>query len=152
MPIRDLLSGLFWLAVAVFICIESFEASVGRLRSPGPGLLPLGCGIVLGLFAIILVIRSLLTHKTEGKMEGLWKGKEWNKVLMVVTLLLIYGILLPYLGYLITTCGLMFFLFGRVGKTKLWIQAASAVATSLVTFFVFNVWLELRLPPGIFGY
>jgi len=98
------------------------------------------------------MITNILVKRREGSIRPLWKGVEWNKVILILISLFIYGILLPSLGYLITTFGLMFFLFGRIGRTRLWIQAVIASITSLVTYIIFHVWLEVLLPKGIFGF
>jgi putative tricarboxylic transport membrane protein len=76
----------------------------------------------------------------------------WGKVVLVLSLLLIYALLLPILGYLIATFGLIIFLFGIVGKTKIWIKIVAGIITVLATYMVFCVWLEVQLPKGILGF
>ena len=76
----------------------------------------------------------------------------WDKVVLVLILLFIYALLLPILGYLIATFGLMTLLFGIVGKTKLWIRAVAGIITVLATYIIFYVWLEVQLPKGILGF
>jgi hypothetical protein len=147
----DILSGLFWLGISIFVCVESIRADIGTFRSPGPGFLPFWSGVTLGTFAIIIAVKSILEKKGQGKMTDLWKGMEWDKVILVVTSLFIYAILLPKLGYLSMTFGLMVLLFAVIGKSKLWVQVMSAIITVLATYLIFYVWLEVQLPKGIFG-
>jgi putative tricarboxylic transport membrane protein len=142
---------MFWLALSIFLCIESIQAGFGSFRYPGPGFLPFCSGVVLGTFAIILLIISILKRKGEETVKNLWKGIELNKVIVIVISLLAYAALLTSLGYLITTFVLMVFLFGRIGTTRLWIRVASAFIAAVGSYMAFHVWLEVQLPKGIFG-
>ena len=152
MQIHDKLSGLFWLAIAIFVCEQSLHISIGTFGSPASGFLPFWAGVILGVFAIILMVKSILKKKSGGKISDLWKGVEWSKVILVLISLFVYAVLLPRLGYLITTFGLMTFLFGIKGRRRLWTQAVSAAITVLVTYIIFYVWLGVQLPKGIVGF
>lgn len=152
MNLRDQLSGLFWLGISIFVCVESLQCSIGTFQYPGPGFLPFWSGVTLGTLAIILMAASILKKRGEGRITNLWRGMEWNKVIMVLASLFIYAILLPRLGYLIMTFGLMTFLFGIIGKSRLWINGMIGLITVLVTYVVFYVWLNVQLPKGIFSF
>jgi len=147
----DQLSGFFWIGISIFVCLESVHSEIGTYQSPGAGFFPFWSGITLGIFALILIAKSWI-EKKETKVMDLWKGKEWDKVILTLTSLLIYALLLPRLGYLITTFGLMAFLFSLIGRPRLWIQGVSALITMLVTYIIFYVWLKVQLPKGIFGF
>lgn len=151
MNIRDLLSALFWLAISIFICVEAIQTSLGTFKYPGPGFLPFWSGVVLGTLAIVLTVKSILEKKRGKRIKDLWKGMEWNKVILVLLSLFIYAVFLTRLGYLITTFGFMVLLFG-LRKSKQWIRWLSALITALATYIIFYVWLEVQLPKGIFGF
>ena len=152
MNIRDQLSGLFWLTISIFVCAVSLWDNVGTFSHPGPGFLPFWSGLSLGTLSIILIVASYLKEKGEGEIKNLWKGVEWGKVISVFTSLFIYVILLPQLGYLITTFGLMTFLFGVIRRPRLWIHMMSGLITVLITYIVFYVWLNVQLPKGILSF
>ena len=77
---------------------------------------------------------------------------EWHKVIIVLASLFIYAILLPSLGYLIATFGLLALLFGIMSRQRLWIPIASALITALLSYLIFYVWLGVQLPKGILGF
>ena len=106
----------------------------------------------MGTFAIILVTTDILKKKVGPKNKNLWKGKKWSNVILVLVSLFAYALLVPGLGYLITTFGLMVFLFSLIGKPRLWIQGVSALITVLATYIIFYVWLNVQLPKGILGF
>ncbi len=152
MNVRDRWSGLFWLGISVFVCVKAFGMDIGTFHLPGPGFLPFWSGVIFGLFSILLVVTSLLKKSGEGKVKHLWKGRNWSKVIIVLTSLFIYAVLLQRLGYLLATFGLMTLMFGMMGKGKLWIRVVSAAFTAFATYIVFYRWLGVQLPKGIFGY
>lgn len=154
MNLRDQLSGLFWLAISILVVCggESIRGSVGTLHYPGPGFFPFWSATILGVFSIIIMVKSRLTKSVGGAMRNLWIGKKWRNVIGVILSLLLYAILLRRGGYLITTFVLMTLLFGLVGRTRLWIQAGAALITVLATYLIFDVWLQSQLPEGIFGF
>ena len=83
------------------------------------------------------------------KKSRLWKGLRWSKVIMVLAGLVIYAILLPSMGYLITTFALMLLLFGIIERPRLWVQLTTALFTAFATYLVFYVLLGIQLPRGL---
>lgn len=148
----DQLSGFFWLAISIFVCIEASRVGIGDVHSQGPGFLPFLSGVMLGTFSIILVVTNTLKKQGKGNIADTWKGISWGKVILVLILLFTYAFLLPTIGYLIATFGLIILLFGIVGKTKVWIKVVAGIITVLATYIVFYVWLEVQLPKGILGF
>lgn len=152
MSLRDLASGLFWLAISIFVCVESIQVSLGTFHSPGPGFLPFWAGVVLGTFSIFLMVTSILNKKGNGKLKEIWKGMGWKKVVWVLLSFFLYILLLPGLGYIITTFGLMTFMFSIIGRSKLWIQIMVSLITVLASYLIFYRWLSIQLPKGVFGF
>ena len=152
MNYRDRFSGFFWLVISILICIDSIKSGIGTFRSPGAGFLPFWSGVAIGTLAIILVASDILKEKVEQKNTNLWEGKRWSNVILVLVSLFAYALLLSRLGYLITTFGLMAFLFSMIGRPRLWVQGVSALITVLVTYIIFFVWLDVQLPKGILGF
>lgn len=148
----DQVSGFFWLAISIFVCIEASRLGIGDFHSQGPGFLPFLSGVMLSALSIILLVTSTLKKMEKRGIKNLWKGMSWGKVVLVLSLLLIYALLLPILGYLIATFGLIILLFGIVGKTKVWIKIVAGIITVLATYMVFCVWLEVQLPKGILSF
>jgi hypothetical protein len=148
---RDLLAGLFWLGISAFVVIQSVKSDLGSLRSPGPGFLPFLSAVILGTLSIILMVTNSLKKKWEGKLLDLWRGLDWNRVIFVLLALFLYPILLPIAGYLITTFMLIAFLLCIGERSKLWIDVASALAITVISYVIFYTLLDVKFPKGIFG-
>jgi hypothetical protein len=128
------------------------RGNIGTFHYPGPGFLPFWSAVGLGVLSILLVVKSSLTRGGVGEIGDDWKGKKWRNGIWLIISLFIYAILLPRLGYIITTFGLMTYHFGLVGKTKLWIQVLGGLIVALLTYIIFGVWLQLQLPAGVFSF
>jgi putative tricarboxylic transport membrane protein len=150
---REQLGGLFWLAISVFVCVESIRIDIGTLRVPGPGFLLFWSAVVLGLFAIALIIVTTINKKLTGKLADPWKGLQWGRVIAVLCSLFLYTLLLPKLGYLLATFALMFFVASIIDdrSLRLWRHGISAVLIVVASYLVFDVFLDLRLPKGMFS-
>ena len=74
---RDQVSGLFWLAISILVCVKSLHANIGTFSRPGAGFLPFWSGCILGTLSIILVVASLLKKSESGGYRALC-GKGWS--------------------------------------------------------------------------
>ena len=149
---RDVLGGLFWLGISIFVCIESIRSDLKTFHNPGPGFMPFWSAVLLGTLAVILLVTSSLKKKRKVKIGDLWKWLEWHKVVWVSLSLLLYALVLPIMGYLITTFVLMVFCLGIMGRSKVWINVASALLITLGSYVIFYILLDIRLPKGIFNF
>lgn len=147
---RDLASSLVWLGLSIFVCGFSVDLSVGSFHSPGSGFLSFWSSAVLGVLSIALFIKQFIRTENEKFIADLWKGVSWTKPLLATIFLLIYIVLFRELGYLITTLGLMFFLFW-LGRLRLWICLVGAFLTVLCSYLLFDVVLKVGFPKGILG-
>jgi hypothetical protein len=148
----DQLGSLFWLVISIIVCVESIRARVGTFKNPGPGFLLLWAGVILGIFAIILLTTSILRKRVEDKITNPFKGLDLWKIILVMASLFAYSFLLSWGGYIIMTFGLMVFLFSAIRRGRVWIDVTIALITVLASYIVFFKWLGIQLPRGIFGF
>ena len=152
MNLREQLSGLFWVGISVFVCVYSIENDTGSLHSPGPGFFPFWSGFIMGILGVVVVVTNSLKRKWKTRPTDLWKGLRWNNVIYVLFSLLLYCLLLPTAGYLITTFVLMFFLLYIMERSKIWFKVVNALVIVLMSYLIFCYLLDVKLPKGIFGF
>ena len=143
---KDLVSALFWLAIAIFVSFEGFtKLQLGALRQPGPGFFPFWAGLFLGAFALILLVRSLKLRE-ELRLGAL----PWRALIVVLVAVLAYLLFLETLGFVIVTFLflLVLFCFAEIGWTK---QTAWSAAATCLVYALFKFWLKVQLPQGPFG-
>lgn len=142
-------TSLFWLFLSILVCIESFGLGIGTPRNPGMGFMAFGASVLLGSLSLILFLQTML-KKEEVRTEPLFAGKLWEKVLFIVIALMIYSKVLPVVGYLIDTFLLMSFIFWMARVKGCWVLVSSFL-TTVITYYVFSVWLGCQFPAGLFG-
>ncbi len=144
----DLGSGLFWAALAVYVCYAGFRLELGSVHDPGSGFMIFWVGVIMLLLALIVVVGAVRRRPGEGPQLA-W-GARWTKVVMVVVLLVAYAWALSWLGFIGTTFLLLIVLFKFVEPQRWSVAVGGAVASALIAYAVFHLWLGAQLPAGIF--
>jgi hypothetical protein len=146
----DRISTLFWICIALGICIESVRLGPGSLSNPGPGLVPLSCGCILGIFGLIVLVLSL--KEREKRTENLWESATcWGKLISVVVSVTAYALLMNTFGFLLMTFFWMGYVCWRIGKMKLRNAVFVALVTTFSAYFLFKHYLNILFPGGILG-
>jgi len=148
----DQFNGVLFLIISILICFGSIHFPYGNVHNPGPGFLPFWLGVVLGLLSIILLIRTSLQRKeTRLFRQVLTEKIRWGKVLITVVALILYGVLMEYVGFLLLTFLFMACLM-RFVDPQSWKRVIGwALVGSVGSYLIFEVWMKLRLPKGFLG-
>lgn len=103
----------------------------------------------MALLALTLLASSLRADFV-GEMQP--AALAWRKIIAVLAALIVYGVVLDRLGFLLSSF-LLFIYLARIGGAPRWpslIMIAGAVAVS--SFVLFDLWLKITLPRGIFRF
>ncbi len=144
---RDRVSGLFWLAVALFAAAQGLALGLGTLHRPGPGFFPFWGGVALGLLSILLVVRS----PARDAPGGARLGPDTAKPVVAGVAILGYLLLLEVLGFVPVTFLFLLLLF-RLERRSWPFSAAAAVAGAIGSYVLFQIWLKSQLPTGPLGF
>lgn len=141
--------------LSIIYLIDGMSLNVGTVSMPGEGFVPRVMGIFLLLCCVLLIFKEIpfwgtAKEKSETK-EEVQKDENSKRPIVLMLALLIYTALLPILGFIISTLGLMLvslriFEF----KHRLW-SGLIAVAATAVTYLIFQKWLQILFPPGLWG-
>lgn len=134
-------------AITIFL---SSKLPFGGFASPGAGFLPLSVGIIMLLLSLILFVQSFL--KGEEGRKTLWTKGTTARVLLILASLIVYGVLLESLGFILMTFLLMGFLLMAIGSQRIVLTVLISLFSSIGCYAVFQLWLEVQLPKGIFGF
>lgn len=145
----DTIGALFWFVLASVVCYGATLLGLGSATDPGSGFIFFWSGLIMAFLSLIVLADSL---RDVGEEEQKFSGTNWPKVFLVLSALVLYGLLLEKLGFVLTTFALLSFLLGISDETKWPAVLAVAVATALSSFALFDLWLHIRLPKGIFGF
>jgi putative tricarboxylic transport membrane protein len=139
---------LFWLVLAAAVCAGSVRLNLGTPSEPGSGFLPFGTGFLMGILALVHLLQ--ITLRKEGKEEPLLGEVRWERAAGVVGSLILYALLLPLSGYVLTTFFFMAVLFSIYERKKWWVVGIAGLLVVLVTYVVFHHWLKVQFPAGFF--
>ena len=147
----DFFQGLLWLFIGLVVVFFSSQYAIGTLSDPGPGALPFGLGLIFVLLSMILLFQSFRIKNPEhGKPRPL--GPRRFKVLLVILFLGLVTFLLEGLGYLLSIF-LMISLSMLIMEPKRWLSALLlGVIASCSSYMLFDVWLKVQLPGGLFPF
>ena len=147
---HDVISGLFWLGISIFVAIMAVELGIGVFSNPGPGFVLFWSGLIFGILSIALVIKGLL-GKGHRRLLDSWRGLKWNNPLITIVALALYATFLTEIGFLLMTFGFMALLYA-LGKPKLWIAIAGSFVTIMLAYIIFHFALQIQFPRGILGW
>ena len=152
---QDRISSLFWLGFGLLFAIGGWQQGLIKRGVPGPGFLPLICGVVLIGLALIVLIPTLGPGKDE-KRESTGQEKFFpekgsgSRLAYTLTALVAYGICLPYGGFLLITFVFMLFML-RLMEPQKWSRAILlSLSTAILAYLLFGA-LEVQLPQGMLG-
>ena len=135
--------GIFLLLLGAYVIYGGLSIEVPFSYDPlGPKTFPVVLGILLSALSLFIIAKPEKAHFPEG-------ATRLNTVFIVI-LLVVYSFSFNYLGFLLSTALLVFFISKIFqGTTK---QAlGSAVGVSLSVYALFGILLEVPLPAGILG-
>jgi putative tricarboxylic transport membrane protein len=147
---RERISSLVWLLVSLGIVAGSSFYAYGSWSQPGPAFLPLWCGMIMGVLSLIMIIQTMWRKKIEekGKKEGSFFTPRWSKVFIILLILLAFAFLLEPCGYIPITFVSMFALLKVVGTTKWKTALMEATFATMISYTLFEIWLNVPLPRG----
>ena len=147
----DRIASVFFLLVGAFFATYARTVDIGTWSEPGPGFMPLCAGLVLVAMALALFIGSL--RRAGPVMPSFFpKPDSWKRVLATFVSLGVYGLILGYVGFALTTflfvTYLVKFIFPQTWTRALLVGFFASLGTRLL----FVDFLKTQLPTGYFGF
>jgi putative tricarboxylic transport membrane protein len=144
------LEGAFDLLLLVAGCVIAYVSwgyGFGSIARPGPGLYPFFLGLAIALIALCVLIAN---WKSPPEHKPLERNAARTLLYMAATFCL-WIAAMPLLGYVVVTL-IAAYAFCKAMKlegTKK--PLAVSFGTALFIYLLFDVWLYIDLPRGIFG-
>jgi putative tricarboxylic transport membrane protein len=152
---RGLLTATCWIVLGVVISLWSSTFPFGTLDEQGPAIFPLGCGLVLILLGIILLIQERKGDhgKALRSVPGLMpRGTAAMRVTSVLGGMLLAAVLFDVLGFLLTVFCLVLCMM-RVSQPQKWkVDLSYSLVFTLGSYLLFHMVLKTTLPKGLLGF
>jgi hypothetical protein len=131
---------------SAFFCYGALNLGIGRLGRPGPGFFPMLTGTIVGLFSLIMIVRSIRASTRLTTSPGRLITLRTALALMCLSL---FGLLIDRLGFFVCTFFFIMITLSANGVRKWPFLVMFAFLVCVAIFVCFNLLLEARLPLGI---
>lgn len=134
---KNLLRGIFLIAIALIFGVGAFNYPIGRLERAGPGFFPLMVSGILLLLGIGIAVRSRFMEKTP-------TGFNLRNIAIILASLIGFALL----SHVNMIAGIVFLVFVSTiaGSTYSFKRNAMVAAVLIGIAFVFQYGLGLQLP------
>jgi hypothetical protein len=135
---RNLLKGLFLVAIALVFGLGALRYPFGRLERAGPGFFPLMVSSFLFLLGAAMIVRSRFTERTVLYFN-------WKNIAIVMASLAGFAVLSHYVNMVV---GIIFLVFCSTlaGTSYSWTRNVLIAAALVGIAFAFQRGLGLQLP------
>ncbi|MDB5510632.1 MAG: hypothetical protein JWR08_115 [Enterovirga sp.] len=141
----------FWLLLGLGVVALSLRMPVLGPSGPGGGFLPLILGGLLTASSLTLLLQPVRTVSPDADTEWPDRGG-LRRIGAVVAALVAFPILMPSLGFLLTSLAVMLCLLPAIARRHWLANVALSVAASGGIYLVFARLLGLNLPRGPWGF
>ena len=143
---RELAAAAVLLAFGLFAVAQARGLRFGTVAAPGPGFFPLCLAMAVCLAAVGLIVRAWRAAPAGASAST--PGARRFAVAGTLGALLVYALVLEWLGFLLATFALLVFFFRALQRQSWLVVVTGSLATSLLSYLVFKTWLGINLPGG----
>lgn len=154
---KDQISGLFFLAFAIFLYAASYSIRTTRADSLGPQFFPRMVAVLMGFLAIAQIFGSF-ARKSEPKPEEKKPFAINWPLILSIALLVAYCYLLKDVGFILLTTVYLFcqiyLLFPKgsfENRKLLTISIIASVVVPAGIYYLFYYGFQIFLPAGLLG-
>jgi len=139
---RDFGAGIMYMVIGLFFAIMATNYPMGTAAKMGPGYFPFYLGILMFLLGLLVAVEAF---GAKAAIESIPKFN-WRIMAQITGAVVLYGLLLPRLGFLIAVVVLVF-VAASASREFTW-KGTAINAAFLVTFTysVFVLGLKLQFP------
>jgi|SRR5699024_8469149 len=139
--------------VFILFVIPSQIVPMSETEGVGPEFFPRLVAIVIIVLSLVSCVRNILKKSEQAAAEEtiVPSEKNYKKTIFVLIGLVVWGFLLPFFGFIVTTyLGTLAFML-IIGNRSKWLLFLVPIIFTGVAYYLTVVMLQLSFPLGIFG-
>ena len=145
----DRVAGAIFILLGIFALVEGWRLLPLRSRGmPGDDAFPLLLGLVMVVLGAIL---AFVLKPRQGSPVSWPRGQQAISMLESAGILVLYWIVLPYLGFAISTFMAASGLFYAIGGYRWYGCLLSSAVLTSAFYGIFIIWLKMAFPVGVVG-
>jgi hypothetical protein len=146
------IAGGAFLLLALFVGWQALKMRFYSHLGPGPGFFPFWLATAFGVLAVVMIVQATV-GAPESRPSGFAPDRSGIlRVVAVAAALALTAALLEPLGFRLTMFAALAFLLVALGGQGWIVTALVASAGSFGAFLLFDRWLRVALPVGVFGF
>lgn len=142
--------GALMLVGAVLVIVDAARLPQTS-EAIGPAAVPLPLGVLLGVVGAALLLQSRSQYRAASR-ETTWQPRAGLRLLGMIATLVAFAVLLPVLGYVVTSAALFVAAAMLLGAPRFWSTVAYGWALAAIVFLLFDRLIGLSLPTGPWGF
>jgi hypothetical protein len=144
------IAGVLFTVLGIYVIAYSFvKLDVGTISRPGSGFFTLSCGSGILIMALSWLLSGLKTKKAGGP---LWDKGQWISPVFAVALIIVYALLMPSAGYILSTAVFIVLWQLIIARGRLLTIILFTVIGSGAMYVLFERLLSVPLPNGLLGF
>lgn len=148
----NIITAVLCLVISAFAIIvaQGFPPSQQQ-GVPGPAVWPILISVLLAVCAIWLLVESIISKKAQdNKSLGIWTNGS-KRVYISMSILIIYFLITPTLGFLISTSVMMLIFIKWFSKKSIFVSLLISLVITGIIYLIFKNFLNVPLDFGIFS-
>lgn len=137
-----------WAALAAFVVWAARGLEFGSFAKPGPALFPILMSVAIGVLVVVDLLLPSHRRTQDASEEADDRGQLRLRRALVILCVVLFAVLLPYLGTVLVSVLMMMFLLVAVEKQPVPKSLAISIGTSLGMYAVLAVAFGVPLPNG----
>jgi hypothetical protein len=152
---RDAMMAVFWVFLGITISIWSSRFPFGGLAHPGPAYFPVGLGLVIALFGVVVFFQAWKAREEGGVKPSARPSSNRaarNRVIFCLAGMTLSAVLFEMLGFVLTMFLMILFMMRTIAPQQWKTALFYSVVSALGSLLVFKVLLKTQLPGGFLGF
>jgi len=145
----DQITGAILFVASIWYTFEATRMPLVAGKAPGSGWLPLLLGVLMAFLAALLFLTASRRPVSQDKSVVWPKGEGLVNNVGILVALAVSVALLELLGYIVSTFVFLLGLTLLLGRYDWKLTTGMAAISTGVLYWVFKIWLEIPLPPGL---
>jgi putative tricarboxylic transport membrane protein len=147
----DRVFALISIGISAWLILESSRYNYMVKYTPGPGFMPFWVGVILLLFAFALLMESF-QKKGQKKAPCLPGRQALYRVGLIALTTAGLSLLMTTLGFTLSVILFVSVILYFLEKVALVRSLITGLIMSVCIYLIFEYWMEIGLPPGLWGF
>ena len=139
---KDFGAGIMYMAIGLFFAIVATQYQYGTAAKMGPGYFPFWLGVLMVALGLLIFVKSLNAKAAIEKIPPF----NWRIISLITGSIILYGILLPILGFAAAVLVLVFMSASASHEFHWKGTLINATFLITLTYSVFVIGLKLQFP------